>query len=690
MVKKKRKKATIKTYACDFETNTENWLHDKNPKENQRVKEENPDLWKGREAWRQHTGGDQAFVWCWGGTEIREDMSFKGELDNFLFGNSMKDFMEWLLDGSKNVWFHNLKFDGSYITVQLLRMGYKFTFERNPAVGEFTGLIDGKKMWFDITICKEGPRGGRQFINIKDSLKKVPMGLRACAMAFGLDVFKDDLDYDEIRLPYQPITPADYKYLKKDVEITAKIIHYQVFQSGLNKTTIGSDALNEFKSTIGGNKGFQNIFPVLDYETDSFIRKSYFGGITQVKPGHEGELVGEGSVYDIVSMYPFVQYYKLLPYGMPVPYQGNYYDMSEEERDGYPLYIQKVSFDFKIKDNHLPVIQLKKQNVEFNYNDMDDIMKFNGREFQKESYGEIVTMYLTNVQWEQIQRHYDMDIVIYHEGFMFKGKEGIFKDHIDKWLKVKKDANKAKNFALKNLSKLMLNSPYGKFGTNVLKQNVEPFLQDESGSLGFKLQNDDEIRHMSPEEYKQYEIDNASDPVYTAYASFVTAYARVELVNAVMTCYDRFRYCDTDSIHIVGTEVPEGLKDKIGEDLGMWEPESEFKYAKFHRAKTYCEMIFGKKVKKKDRWGDMVTVVEHISKEEYYSLPEEERALDKNLKCAGMQKAIADTVDFEEFEIGLKIDPYNPVKEKWRNVGKLMPSQVPGGTLLRLRKFSLN
>ncbi|ANT41125.1 DNA polymerase [Bacillus phage Aurora] len=176
-----------------------------------------------------------------------------------------------------------------------------------------------------------------------------------------------------------------------------------------------------------------------------------------------------------------------------------------------------------------------------------------------------------------------------------------------------------------------------------------------------------------------------------AYASFVTAYAREELVSTIMLCYDRFVYCDTDSIHLTGTDTPKEILHKIDPDeLGMWDKEGEFKYAKFIRAKTYCEMLFAKKVKKKDRWGDIAESIKHVTKEEWEQLTEKERTLDKNLKCAGMQKHIGDTVEFDEFNIGLRVDPYNPVKPKWRGVGKLMPSQVKGGTLLRIRKFSLN
>jgi len=662
--KTKKKKVNIKTYACDFETNTEAWLHN--------------------EAWKKHLDeGVQAWVWSWGASEIKEDMNFKGELDNFIYGKSIKEYVDWMLSGSKNIWFHNLKFDGSFIAVELLNRGYEFTFDKNPAKGQFTGLIDGKKMWFNLKVCSEGVRGGRVFVEIKDSLKKVPFGLRACATAFGLDVFKDELDYDMVREPYEPISPADYKYLKKDVEITAKIIHFQVFQSGLKKTTIGSDALFEFKKTLGNsskeyNAEWERLFPVLNYETDEFIRKSYFGGITQVKPGMEGKVVGEGCVFDINSMYPYVQRHKELPYGMPIKYEGEY-----EYDEEYPLYIQRVQFSFRVKENWLPVIQLKKRNVDFNYADEDDERKFNPREFQKTSDGEIVTMYLTSVQWEQIKRHYDLDYVEFIDGYKFQSKVGVFEKHIAKWLEVKIKASNEGNDSAKSLSKLMLNSPYGKFGTGTDKVNVGVNL-GKDGELRFVTEDEEETKNMTPEEYRQYEIENATSPVYTAYASFVTAHARNILTETIMKVYHRFLYCDTDSIHIQGTETPEELKDVIHRDkLGFWDKEGEFEKAKFIRAKTYCEMLYAKEIEIVDRWGDTVTIKKHCSKEEATTT-------DKNLKCAGMQAQLKDLVEFDEFEIGLKIDPKDPVKEKWRGQGKLMPSQVKGGTLLKIRKFSLN
>ena len=50
----------------------------------------------------------------------------------------------------------------------------------------------------------------------------------------------------------------------------------------------------------------------------------------------------------------------------------------------------------------------------------------------------------------------------YVDGWMFRGKVGMFKDYIDKWMYVKTHEKGAK----KLLAKLMLNNLYGKFATN--------------------------------------------------------------------------------------------------------------------------------------------------------------------------------------------------------------------------------
>ena len=55
-----------------------------------------------------------------------------------------------------------------------------------------------------------------------------------------------------------------------------------------------------------------------------------------------------------------------------------------------PLYIQKISIDFVIKENHLPTIQIKKSYF------------YNGTEYLKESRGN-VEIWVTNIDLEIIK-----------------------------------------------------------------------------------------------------------------------------------------------------------------------------------------------------------------------------------------------------------------------------------------------
>ena len=60
-------------------------------------------------------------VWAWAMSEI-------GNPENFRYGNSLTDFMnlfDTYMDNPK-IWFHNLKFDGSFIISWLLENGFEY------------------------------------------------------------------------------------------------------------------------------------------------------------------------------------------------------------------------------------------------------------------------------------------------------------------------------------------------------------------------------------------------------------------------------------------------------------------------------------------------------------------------------------------------------------------------------------
>lgn len=317
--------------------------------------------------------------------------------------------------------------------------------------------------------------------------------------------------------------------------------------------------------------------------------------------------LGNGIVYDVNSLYPAQMRTRLLPYGMPMFFEGEY-----EHDETHPLFIQKITCQFILKEGYIPTIQVKKN------------LLFRQNEYLTSSKGEDVELVLTNVDLELFLEHYEIvGEIEYHGGWKFRGRVGMFNDFIDSWMEVKK----REKGAIKELAKLMLNNLYGKFASNPDVTGKYPYLK-EDGSTGYK---------MKEEEMK--------DPVYTPMGAFITAWARYTTITTAQRCFDRIIYCDTDSIHLVGLEEPEAIADLIDpNELGFWKYEGAFKYAKYLRQKTYYHAYFAEyRFNSETRVFDVVPCEPEDATTEYHSV-----------KCAGMPDKVKKTVTFETFEIGFK------------------------------------
>jgi hypothetical protein len=574
------------------------------------------------------TDPDDCRVWAYGWMELFN----KG---NWKIGNNMNEFMQWCESVKADIYFHNLKFDGSFIVNWLLMNGFEWTNAKEARERTFTTIISKMGQWYMIDICygfkQRGKRREKLHTVIYDSLKKLPFPVRSVAKAFNLPVEKGDIDYKAFRPVGHVITDEEIKYIYNDIYIVTCALEIQ-FKQGLEKMTVGSDAMGSFKAMMD-KKIFARRFPVLDPEIDLNIRKAYRGGFTWVNDLFQGQMIGEGMVFDVTSLYPSVMYDRDLPYGVPIPFSGEY-----QHDNQYPLYIQHIRCEFEIKEGFIPTIQIKKN------------LRFKQNEYLKNSGGRVVDLYVSNVDFELIKEHYNLYDLEYLEGFKFKKKSGMFKEYIDYWIEVKEEASKTGNEAMRTLAKLMLNSLYGKFASSMDVTGKVPYLK-EDGSNGFRL---------GEEETK--------DPVYTAMGVFITAYARDYTIRTAQSVFDRICYCDTDSIHITGLDVPEAIKDIVDPyKLGLWKHESSFKKAKYVRQKTYIEELYGKMV-----WN------EKEGKEKFKECdPEESTCTKIDVKCAGMPESIKQYVTFENFEVGFS------------HSGKLLPKQVRGGVVLKDTDFTI-
>lgn len=198
-----------------------------------------------------------------------------------------------------------------------------------------------------------------------------------------------------------------------------------------------------------------------------------------------------------------------------------------------------------------------------------------------------------------------------------------------------------------NQAKLFLNSAYGKFGSRQDKSEKELIL-DSNGIYTFTTEN--EILYNAKEYYRPY-------------ASFVTAYGRLQLWNAIVYAVgvENFIYCDTDSIYCL-RNVDELINDmnSIGEyidptTLGMWDVETVFEEFKVLGQKKYMYKLSQHDRNKKNKGKIKV-------------------------KCCGLPKEGQQLLveeGFNEFYLGKDVD------------GKNQKKRVIGGYLLLPTKFKI-
>lgn len=491
---------------------------------------------------------EETRVWLWSIANVDTLITEQGtDIDSFFKRISKK---------SCTCYFHNLKFDGEFIIYYLFHQGYKHTFNKKLEKGEFKTLISDMGLFYTMTVKTYK---GTQ-IRFIDSLKKIPLAVADMPKAFGIPLEKLDIDYNAARDNGHEPTQAELEYVRNDVLIPSYALRYMQIH-GMQKMTTASNALNDYKNILT-QKEFDKMYPQLDLLVDVDCRKAYKGGWTYCNPKWQAQDVGEGLVYDVNSMYPWAMKYCSLPYGIPIHYQGRY-----EYDKVFQLYIQSLSCRFKLKPGKYPSIQIK-----------GSIM-FNSRDYIEECMDEPALLTLTSVDLELLYENYYVYDEEWHGGYKFRSINGAFDEYIDKWYDSKVNAKIEGNKALEYIAKLMLNSLYGKFGSNPRRRSKYPYLDPEK----------DIVRYA----YGEEEIGTGG---YVPVAAFITSYCRDKIIRAANDCGDRFMYADTDSIHILGTDPP--LIDIDDKRLGAFKREGHFTRAHYLRPKCYIEEMDEELVKK--------------------------------------------------------------------------------------------
>lgn len=540
------------------------------------------------------TKNNKTWVWVFGLSNIKSNKKP-------VLGGSIKEFFEKIQTcKDKKIYFHNLKFDGSFLLTYLLSNNY-VQCERCQKAGEFSALIDEQGNFYNIIyIFNKNDKDYK--IEFLDSAKLFPDTLRNLAITFGLPVQKGELDYEKVRYENHKLTQDEEKYIINDVVILRECINIAI-NRGMNKMTIGSNALQYYKDMVS-KKGvtFEQVFPKLTEDEYTFIEKAYKGGCSMLKHTMRNKITPT-IVYDINNMYGSILQSKPMPYGKPIYYKGKY-----KKDDKYNLFIQHITCEFAIKENCPPCIQIK-NNPEFLSN-----------EWVEYSLG-IVDLYLTNMDMKLLFDNYNIYHLKYIDGYKFMSGTKFFCEYINYWYDIKVNGNGVD----KKIAKLYNNSLYGKFGTKPLRNNVY-----------FKLENGVLKRDKL--------VESKCKTIYAPVAVFTTSYGREMIISAAKKTWDKFIYCDTDSLHLTSEVNNIDIDNK---KLGYFKLE---------------EKGIGKYLKQK-------TYIIDLNKE-YWEINEFGELKTQKIVCAGLNKMLLPKrIELKDFNIGIKLK-------------KIVAKKIKGGVTL--------
>lgn len=356
-------------------------------------------------------------------------------------------------------------------------------------------------------------------------------------------------------------------YLFADVDVGAEAMrqyHYKAkemqnelkdFVSPLDSTTAPGWALKIFKTHFLKD----NLVVNLKNEEAQFIRESLHGGRTDkraniIKISDERLAAGDRIIYcDFTSHYPAVQ--KVNTHGTHFPVHiPNFMNISPEREMNNQEFIRIVEdshqtgfckIDCKIvKYTTHPTLCVIGTPTGKNE---EKKLLFSNQDIQEQIYA--IPEILEAIRCGEIE------VTKVHKFLLFS-KGDVFGDYVDFFFKVKDNATQTGNEGLRSLSKLLLNSLWGKLGQRAYatKEWVSyrerlKFLTDKFNSGEYILK-----KCESKDNGKiwiEYEKeDKTGDLSQTAYhvAAFVSMWGRVVLHREILSKHgQRALYCDTDS-----------------------------------------------------------------------------------------------------------------------------------------------
>lgn len=310
----------------------------------------------------------------------------------------------------------------------------------------------------------------------------------------------------------------------------------------LRGATIASMAMTDYID--GDYAGFKRRFPPLDKKDYRRMRPAYYGAIVHSKPGEYRDCRS----WDVNSLYPSVMCDMPMPVGAPVWYDGEYRD-----DDDYPLHIDVVAFDARLKTGKTATLT--------------NILPVWGYEGERlDSTLGVVTMPVTDVDWQTLAENYDVHVWDYVGGWKFRKSYGLYREYVDKWFRVKQTATGER----RQMAKLLLNSLVGKFGASLYRPMLHPKPSTEGG-VDFTVERPESTNSLA----------------WLPTAAYVNAYGRQILSRAMNANAERVLYADTDGMILEGLDAPTRIETD-DRKLGAWKNDHTYGKLRILGNRKYC------------------------------------------------------------------------------------------------------
>lgn len=335
------------------------------------------------------------------------------------------------------------------------------------------------------------------------------------------------------------------------------------------KLTVGGVALADFKHNY--IKNFSKKFPKLSREDDAFVRRAYHGGLAGFNPkfgSWENAVCGDGVAVDRNSMYS-AEALGAIPFGEPA-------EIPQEKLEALALHFlfnDDSGFDYmrlKSVDEYLEDWTAFVE-VSFKAQSNGGIPCVCGdKELHKAgdswvtNMSEPETAVFTIPDMRMLFKYYNVEEFEIIRGVEYKSSRGIFREFVEHWGNVKREARISGDVTMATLAKMMLNNLVGKFGT-------KPFADST-----YVSEWDDRVIYKTAKS----ETKGAFVPV----AAYVTARSREVLADLAMKDWGSVMRYDTDCIFF---DCDKSEIFDIGSEVGQWKVEHRYSACYSIGAKAY-------------------------------------------------------------------------------------------------------